>query len=240
MVLRVLSWNLMHGRSKPPAHRYLLDEFAAALAGWEWQLALLQEVPPWWPREIASRLGPDADHRCALTSRNALLPVRRAIALRWPDMIKSNGGGANAVLLRGGALRVAGHRTLRLALWPERRWLQAVHLTADGDNFWAGNLHASGRNRDEAEHAREAMLSWAGPRSVLLGGDFNLRGLSLEGFEAAACHDVDYIFTSGFKALGAQQLLERGALSDHAPIAVTLALGGAEPSERRAGPNAAA
>ncbi len=214
----------MHGRSRPPAGRYLLDEFAAALAGWEWQLALLQEVPPWWPLELAARLGPGAECRSVLTSRNALLPLRRAIALRWPDVIKSGGGGANAVLVRADGLRVAEHRTMRLALWPERRWLHAVRLTAGSETLWAGNLHASGRNRDEAERAREAMVSWAGGESVLLGGDFNLRDLSLDGFEAAAGHDVDYIFVAGFEALGAQQVLDRGRLSDHAPIAVTLAL----------------
>ncbi len=46
--LRVLTWNLMHGRSVPSARRDLLDEFGAALHGWEWDVALLQEVPPWW------------------------------------------------------------------------------------------------------------------------------------------------------------------------------------------------
>ena len=76
MPLRVLTWNLLHGRSVPPAGRELFDEFCAALAGWEWDVALLQEVPPWWPPALGARLG--ADQRSVLTSRNALLPVRRA------------------------------------------------------------------------------------------------------------------------------------------------------------------
>jgi endonuclease/exonuclease/phosphatase family metal-dependent hydrolase len=226
VVLRVLTWNLMHGRSRPPAGRYLLDEFAAALAGWEWQLALLQEVPPWWPYELCSRLGPGVEYRCVLTSRNALLPLRRAIALRLPDVIKSNGGGANAVLVRDGALRVAEHRTLRLALWPERRWLQAVRLTADGLTLWAGNLHASGRNQDEALRAREAMLSWAGAAPLILGGDFNLRELTLSGLARPAGHDVDYVFARGLDPVDAATVLDRGKLSDHAPVAVTLAAQG--------------
>ncbi len=50
--MRVLTWNLMHGRAVPPAGRELFDEFALALAGWEWEVALLQEVPPWWPARL--------------------------------------------------------------------------------------------------------------------------------------------------------------------------------------------
>ena len=55
MQLRVLTWNLMHGRSVPPAGRDLRAEFTAALAGWEWDVALLQEVPPWWPPAARAR-----------------------------------------------------------------------------------------------------------------------------------------------------------------------------------------
>ncbi|MBV9605889.1 MAG: hypothetical protein JO027_12300, partial [Solirubrobacterales bacterium] len=102
MALRVLTWNLLHGRSVPGAGRDLFEEFCAALASWEWDVALLQEVPPWWPPALGARLG--ADQRFVLTSRNGLLPVRRAIAVRWPDLIKSNGGGANAILARADAV----------------------------------------------------------------------------------------------------------------------------------------
>jgi len=42
----VLTWNLFHGRSVPDAPREQLADFAARLAGWEWDVALLQEVPP--------------------------------------------------------------------------------------------------------------------------------------------------------------------------------------------------
>ena len=59
--MRVLTWNLLHGRAVPPAGRDLFDEFADALAGWEWDVALLQEVPPWWPAELrGARLGAEA------------------------------------------------------------------------------------------------------------------------------------------------------------------------------------
>src|SRR5207302_10580708 len=76
--VRALTWNLFHGRSVPPAGRSLEREFAQLLAGWEWEVALLQEVPPWWPAPLARAAG--ARQRSALTSRNVLLGVRRAIA----------------------------------------------------------------------------------------------------------------------------------------------------------------
>ncbi|MDP8968304.1 MAG: hypothetical protein M3N04_06880, partial [Actinomycetota bacterium] len=81
--MRVLTWNLYHGRAVPPAGRDLQDEYAAALAGWNWDVALLQEVPPWWPPVLARAC--EADERTALTSRNALPALRRAIAQRAPD-----------------------------------------------------------------------------------------------------------------------------------------------------------
>ena len=71
MSLRVLTWNLKHGRAVPPAGRDLFDEFAAALAGWEWDVALLQEVPPWWPAPLARRLGRRAAARAHLAQRAA-------------------------------------------------------------------------------------------------------------------------------------------------------------------------
>src|SRR5918998_886282 len=100
--MRLLPWNLYHGRSVPPSGRDLLPEFSAALAGWEWDVALLQEVPPWWPPALGAAC--EASARTALTSRNLGLPVRRWIARRWPDLIKSNGGGANAILVRAAAI----------------------------------------------------------------------------------------------------------------------------------------
>ncbi len=220
MALRVITWNLLHGRSDPPAGRYLLDEFTDALAGWEWDAALLQEVPPWWPARLAERLG--AEHRLVLTSRNAALPLRRAIATRWPDLIKSNGGGANAILVRGE--RMAAERTLRLCRLPERRQLLGVRLES---GVWLRTLHASVRDdaraRREAALAARAMLSWSAGAPVVLGGDFNVRSLTLDGFDYAGGFDVDLVFLHGLLATGPAEELERGTLSDHAPVAMTLA-----------------
>jgi endonuclease/exonuclease/phosphatase family metal-dependent hydrolase len=223
--VRVLTWNLFHGRAVPPAGRPLLREFAAALAGWEWDVALLQEVPPWWPPQLARAAG--ADHRLVLTSRTALLPLRRAIASRRPDLLKSNGGGANAILVRGEP--VLDHRTRRLCRWPERRYAHGVRLP-DG---WVVNVHSSNRPPSKAWaddlRALAAARAWAGDEEgaggsgLVFGGDLNLRHPAIHGLRHVAGNHVDHIFTDGRPAAGRAQVLDRGRLSDHPPVAVTLA-----------------
>ena len=153
----ILTWNLFHGRALPPARAALLSEFAAKLSGWEWDVALLQEVPPWWPDELARAAG--AEQRTAMTSRNSLLALRRAIAERNPELIKSNGGGCNAILSRA---PIADHASLRLRAWPERRVAQLARL-ADGTGV--ANLHASARvslAEDELQRLWARALRWAG------------------------------------------------------------------------------
>ncbi|WP_026910679.1 endonuclease/exonuclease/phosphatase family protein [Patulibacter minatonensis] len=143
--MRVLTWNLFHGRAVPSAGRPLLHEFATTLAAWPWDVALLQEVPPWWPPLLARAAG--ADHRAVRTSRNALLPARRAVASRRPDLLKANGGGADAILVRGG-LRIDAHAARRLRAWPERRIVHAVRLAVPASGHAGGPSVLDGRPAD--------------------------------------------------------------------------------------------
>ncbi|MEA2220821.1 MAG: hypothetical protein QOJ35_3447 [Solirubrobacteraceae bacterium] len=214
----MLSWNLFHGRALPPAGHDLQAEFAAALAGWAWDVALLQEVPPWWVPALAARC--DADARIALTSRNELAPLRRAIARRWPDAIKSGGGGANAILARA---PIAAHRRLLLRRWPERRVCHAIALE---DGTWCANLHAQvhspARAGADIARAAAATLAWAGGGPALLGGDFNVPAPAARGFAWLAGHGVDHVLGHGLDAGGPVELPDRGPLSDHAPIVVSV------------------
>lgn len=209
--MRVLTWNLKHGLTVPPSGRDLYDEFAAALAGWEWDVALLQEVPPWWP----ARFGYPC--RKVLTSRNWGLAIRRWVAIRRPDVIKSNGGGANAILL-GSGLSPAEHRVARLGRLPERRWVHALQLA--GSRWWVGNTHTEAR-ADQGQAAAAALRGWAGSDPAILGGDFNVAPLALPGFELAGGHGVDQVFIRGLAA-GRTEVLDRGALSDHSPVLVAV------------------
>jgi endonuclease/exonuclease/phosphatase family metal-dependent hydrolase len=217
----VLTWNLFHGRAHPPRDEDLFDAFAGRLASWSWDVALLQEVPPWWPAPLARACG--AEERHALTSRNALLPLRRAVASQRPELLKANGGGCNAILVRGlGGVRA--HARRRLCVWPERRVVHAVSVRVGGGVSWFANVHASThppRARRDLARARAAALRWAGDAPLVLGGDFNVVRIELPGLAHAGASHVDHVFARGH-APSASELLDRGALSDHAPLLATL------------------
>jgi endonuclease/exonuclease/phosphatase family metal-dependent hydrolase len=228
MALRILTWNLFHGRSVPDTPRELLPEFSALIAEWEWDVALLQEVPPWWPPLLARACS--ADQRMVLTSRNWGLWVRREISVRNPELLKANGGGCNAILVRGAA--IVDHRTERLALLPERRWMHGVRLET---GLWVVNLHATTRKgsktapqtRAEIRHAAGTGLGWAGGAPLVLGGDFNLPDPGeLAGLRHVAGHWVDHVYVSRLRSdpAHAAEVLDRGTLSDHAPVAVELSV----------------
>jgi endonuclease/exonuclease/phosphatase family metal-dependent hydrolase len=219
--MHVLTWNLFHGRSDPPAGRELFAEFAGALAGWDWDVALLQEVPPWWAVPLAERTG--ASMRMALTSRNWLLGATEPLARRLPDVLKS-AGGCNAILVRGA--RIAEHRRVELTLAPERRVVHGVRLR---DGTWIANLHAS-KASTGAQNAADVRLAaatvghaWAGPdRRAILGGDFNHRRPECGPLHRLAGHWVDHVCARGFEGAYAH-VIDPGPLSDHRPISVQLA-----------------
>ena len=203
MTLRVLTWNLFHGRDSPPdptlltwrsrllrisernathvqVNRLLLPEFAELLGTAEWDVALLQECPPPWAEPLARATGSVA-HR-ALTSRNSL-PALRALAARLnPDLTASNEGGSNLTLVRG---EVLGRRELVLASGPrpERRVMafSRVRPARSGFEVSIANLHASAgpglrsRAEREVQTAAEAAVEWSGGSPLVLGGDLNLR-----------------------------------------------------------------
>jgi endonuclease/exonuclease/phosphatase family metal-dependent hydrolase len=198
--MRVLSWNLYHGRDFPPdrslftlrsrvlgmtetgethvqVNRPLLNEFAGWLAGREWDVALLQEAPPLWFRKLGQRTA--AHGRRVLTSRNVLPPVQRALANANPDLLASWEGGSNQVFVRHPG-RILEHRRLTLATHPERRrmvWLRA-ELPGSG-RFCFANLHASAGLPDQATReviaAATAAVEWSDEDPLVFGGDLNLR-----------------------------------------------------------------
>jgi endonuclease/exonuclease/phosphatase family metal-dependent hydrolase len=195
--VRVLSWNLYHGRDFPPdpglftlrarlfraternethaqVNRPLLDEFGGLLGELEWDIALLQEAPPRWFRPLAARL--DASGALALTSRN-LLPVCQGRLADWnPDLLASSGGGSNQVLVRGHVVEV---RRMTLTRVPERRRMLWTRVDLPEGRVSVANLHASAGlplgAAAEVEAAAERAVDWAGDEPLVFGGDLNLR-----------------------------------------------------------------
>ncbi len=156
----------------------------------------------------------------ALTSRNLLLPARRAIASRRPDRLKANGGGSNAILVR--AARILEHRTRRLTWWPERRVVHGVRLPGG----WVVNLHASThpheRRRADLELAFATAREWAGDAPLVFGGDLNALRPGFPGLLHVARHHVDHLFARGWTPAGRWDRLDASVLSDHEPLRVAL------------------
>lgn len=166
----MLTWNLFHGRADPPAGRPLLDEFVEVLGREPWDIALLQEAPPRW----FGRLG-EPGGAIVLTSRNFGAALRGRIADRKPDLIKSNEGGSNQVLVRP-PWRIAETRTLTLARFPERRrllWTRLEHES--GADLAVANLHASANHPRKAARELLRAADWCEGRRLVMGGDFNVR-----------------------------------------------------------------
>jgi endonuclease/exonuclease/phosphatase family metal-dependent hydrolase len=200
IVFRLLTWNVFHGRDAPPnraldtwrsrlsrrsehdathvqVNRPLRRELARLLAGWEWDVALLQEAPPRWLADLERATG--AVGARVLTSRNSLAPLRAAVAEWSPDLIRSHEGGSNMLLARPPARIVAVDST-RLAARPERRMLLMARLELPGGRrLVVANGHlsvpATGLGTGEALRAAELAVELAAGDPVVLGGDLNLR-----------------------------------------------------------------
>ena len=203
-LLTVLSWNVYHGRDRPPndalrtwrslllrrpehddthvhINRPLRDEFAGLIASSRWDVCLLQEAPPAWEAALAAAAG--ASSYVVLTSRNWARRVRRRLADWNPDLMGSWEGGANITLVRE-PWRVGPSRSLLLNRFParrlrERRQMSFTRLHAAGGDVCVANLHLSAGSRAHAERevlaAAQAAVGWAGSTPLVLGGDFNLR-----------------------------------------------------------------
>ena len=197
LTLRLLSWNLFHGRDAPPGefnrglgwlvggrpeergehvllNRPLGSEFGAVLEAIEWDVALLQEVPPRWADPLAAATG--SKPHFVTTSRNWMSPLAGPVWARRPHLAGSWEGGGNMVLVRDrSGLEVSGTAHAVLTRLPERRVVQLVRF-GDGPDLY--NLHASTgperAARDVLAAARFAMAR-SGGRPFVLGGDLNCR-----------------------------------------------------------------
>jgi endonuclease/exonuclease/phosphatase family metal-dependent hydrolase len=155
----------------------LLPEFGDVLDSIEWDVALLQEAPPRWREALARRLG--AESAITLTSRNFGAPIRAWIADRWPNLIKSNEGGSNQLLVRA-PWRIVEVREHTIARRPERRRMLWARLAGpEGGALAVANLHGSVDSvpgaRAQVLEAAERAVEWAGDLPLVFGGDLNLR-----------------------------------------------------------------
>ncbi len=200
MELTALSWNLFHGRDYPPdpklrtwrsrllrfdqrnethvqVNRDLTEEFATVLSEAEWDVAMLQEVPPRFAEPLARACRAEG-HR-TLTSRNSLGALRGLLARQNPDLIASGEGGSNLILVRvpGKLGGIAERREIAIHEGePEQRAMGFVR-TASG--VCVANLHATNDwpklAAEDVVKAARAALEWAAGAPLVFGGDLNLR-----------------------------------------------------------------
>jgi endonuclease/exonuclease/phosphatase family metal-dependent hydrolase len=217
-------------------NRPLFDEFAALLAGLSWDVALLQEAPPRWLDRLAHACS--ASGELALTDRNSLAPLRALAARLNPDLIASNEGGSNQVLLRPPWRTAETHRVV-LTERPERRVLLLVRATGSGE-LCVGCLHASRSPEPAARDVRRAAqtaLEWAAGAPLILGGDFNVRPeedprlFDQLGLGPAMARSVDQLVATRARPVEGPAVLPPEArevsdpsgqvirLSDHPPVA---------------------
>jgi endonuclease/exonuclease/phosphatase family metal-dependent hydrolase len=212
MELRVLTWNLFHGRDFPPdpalrsrrsnrlaklrraternsthveVNRDLARQFTEMLCSARWDVALLQECPPRWCDPLAAACRAVAQR--SLTSRNWLGPVQSFVARRNPDLVGSWEGGSNLTLARGpGGPSLLNRRDLVLRRRPERRTMAYAELDC---GVCVANLHASTVPRlaeEELRRAAATAVEWSGDRPLIVGGDFNVRPRRTRLFEDLA------------------------------------------------------
>ena len=140
-------------------------------------MALLQEAPPRWLGPL--RRGCGADGASALTSRNSLGWLRGLAATLNPDLIASNEGGSNMVLVRSpGAIEAT--ETVELARRPERRTMLLARVRlASGARIAVACMHLSvdstGQGPAEVARAADRAVAFAAGRPLIFGGDLNLR-----------------------------------------------------------------
>ncbi len=269
MRFTAISWNLFHGRDFPPdphlrtwrsrllrirernathvqVNRDLSAEFAAMLAGWAWDVALLQECPPRFAEPLARACAAEG-HR-VLTSRNSLAPLRRLSAAINPDLTASGEGGSNLTLVRasGPLGEIAERRELAIHEGRPERRAMAFARTASG--LCVANLHATNDRPDLAAEdvlrGAAAATDWAAGAPLLFGGDLNLRPAESPSlFEelrerfgltgSTAPEAIDHLLFRGLETVEPparwpgerREVRDDGLalrLSDHAPVTTTL------------------
>jgi endonuclease/exonuclease/phosphatase family metal-dependent hydrolase len=94
--------------------------------------------------------------------------------------------------------------------------MHAVRLSC---GVWVGNLHTEA-SAEQGVRAAEILRGWAAGEPMVLGGDFNVREPELPGLALAGGQGVDQVFVS--EGTGVTDVLDRGHLSDHAPVLVSV------------------
>ena len=223
MALLVRSWNLFHGNTLPPTRHSHLREMIELAVSDQPDVVCLQEIPLWAVPKLAAWSGLRAFPAVA---RRGLRP---AAAAGWMTRL-DNGRLRSAISGQANAILVApahdvtdlGHVQISEGR-RERRVCQAVRAAG----VVVANLHASGDPPaavEEVEHARVFAEGLAArEESIVLAGDFNLIGYSVDGYSSPG-PGIDHVLVRGTESVTVavwppERRVQNGhVLSDHAPV----------------------
>ncbi len=191
--VRVLTWNLYHGRAVPPAGRALLG----CVRGRAGELGVGRRAAPGGPAVVA---------RPARGVRRRRRAARADLAQPRPSAAPRD---------RGPRPGPAGRQRRRRERDPRARERSAstapcccagcpsagcAHGVRLADGTWVVNVHAHNTPPERAladcERARAAALGWAAGAPLVLGGDLNLRRPVLAGLRHVAGNHVDHILAA--------------------------------------------
>jgi endonuclease/exonuclease/phosphatase family metal-dependent hydrolase len=228
----VRTWNVFHGNSEPPGRRGHLRRMVELATEDGPDVLCLQEVPVWALPRLDDWSGMQV---FGVITRRPLWPGQLSswITRVHQGLFRSAlAGQANAILVA--ATHTAedlGHERISDP-GRERRVVQAVRV--DG-RVVVANLHASESREgvdvvaEEISRARGFAEERARPgEPVVLVGDFNLTGVTLEGYSPPG-PGIDHVLVKGAVSSAPRswpperRLLNGLVLSDHPPVEATIA-----------------
>lgn len=228
----VRTWNVFHGNSDPPGRRGHLRRMLELATADRPDVLCLQEVPVWALPRLEDWSG------MRVFGAITRLPLWPGQLSSWITRVHQGlfrsalAGQANAILVaRAHTAEDLGHQRIS-GRGRERRVVQAVRV--DG-RVVVANLHAS-EPREGTDVVAEEILRARGfaeerarlGEPVVLAGDFNLTGVTLEGYSPPG-PGIDHVLVKGAEASEArvwtrERRLQNGVvLSDHPLVEVTMA-----------------
>jgi endonuclease/exonuclease/phosphatase family metal-dependent hydrolase len=224
--LVVRTWNVFHGRTKPPSGGTHLERMIRLVAAGA-DVVALQEVPAWALRALEDWSGMAVAG--AVARPGHLGAMGRRVTALAPDFFRSFlNGQANALLVSRSLAFTERQRIVELKRRGvvERRICQLARVRADDSPIVLVNFHATAHVHDVARRQVERVGTLlAGEEAAIVCGDFNVPGTGLPGFSAPV-GGIDQILVRGLtlEARPARwpperRRLENGALlSDHPPV----------------------
>jgi len=227
----VRTWNLYHGRTRPPSGRTHLERMIRLITEGEPSIVGLQEVPVWALARLAAWSGMTSFGAVARPAR--LGAVGRRLTILAPDVCRSAfNGQANALLVRPPLEAVGEHRveTIRERGVVERRVCQLVRVAMSTKQIVVANFHATAHRPAQARKdvARVGELV-SGDEPAIVCGDFNAPQAGIPGF-SPPIRGLDQILVRGLELErpptrwdAERRRVDGFLLSDHAPVEAVVA-----------------